>query len=577
MKVNLKLFIMMLLLAIIVAIADANLIYYLQTEALKESKPLVLQPQQGETTGQAANAVVTAPANMVDSPVDTGGVAVASLIPDPVNTVYDFYDYVKNHDCERAKIIRPDYDSCQDVDGISRISVKPWQVEDDRAAVTVELAYSKKGTAETFDGYVWLKRRADSYWQIQPKPMLKSEITANEFLQNKAGITPKATADVVSPETTDNLQIPLDQMANQTIEKKQGKPESETTGQAAKPDKEASDVVASSADDAPPPPPVAGWIDPIKIRSFGSQKILDACWSPSQLRGSPMDKKLRETPPDHSPPDRLFSRYQLKPLQPGLQGSIRTVQMPDPNKKLVALTFDLCERASEVTGYDADLVNYLRDHGVKATFYAGGKWMRSHPDKAKQLMADPQFEIGNHAWTHGNMRVLSGDELQNQVRWTQAQYELLWEDLSREVQQCLGVSPDEIRKIPPLPLSFRYPYGTCGEKALNFMAEQGLPSIQWNIVTADPWRKQTADGIAKTILQGIKPGSIIIAHANGRGWKTSEALSKFIPQLRDKGYEFVTVTELLQEGIAVEAKDSCYELKPGDNAFYDKKVGEGTE
>lgn len=574
MKITLKLFIMMLLLAIIVAIAGANLIYYLQTDTPKESTPLVLQPQQGAVEGQTGTVAAT-PASMTASPVATGGVAALPLIPDPVNTVYDFYDYVKNHDCGKAKVIRPDYNDCQDVDSVSRISVKPLQTEGDRAAVTLELAYSKKGKTETFDGYAWLKRGTDGYWQIQ-SPMSKDKTTAHDFLQNTAGITPRAMADIASPDATDKLQVPLDQMANQPIEVKPDMSASEATTQGAKPDIEASGVTASQEDNAPPPPPVAGRIDPLKVQSFGSQKILDACWSPEELRGSPAEKKLRETTPDHSPPARLFSRHQLKPLQSGLQGSIRTVQMPDPSKKLVALTFDLCERASEETGYDAELVNYLRENEIRATFYAGGKWMRSHPDKAKQLMADHRFEIGNHAWTHGNMRVLSSDDLQNQVRWTQAQYELLWEDLAREAQQR-GVSPDEISKIPLLPLSFRYPYGTCGVEALDFMAEQGLPSIQWNIVTADPWRKQTADGIAKTILQGIKPGSIIIAHANGRGWKTSEALSKFIPQLKAQGYKFVTVTELLQQGIAVDAKDSCYELKPGDNEFYDKKVGEGTE
>ena len=72
----------------------------------------------------------------------------------------------------------------------------------------------------------------------------------------------------------------------------------------------------------------------------------------------------------------------------GLRGSIRSVQ-PRGGRKLVALTFDLCEQADEVTGYDRRIVNYLREKGVKATFYAGGKWLRTHREKAMQLMADP--------------------------------------------------------------------------------------------------------------------------------------------------------------------------------------------
>jgi peptidoglycan/xylan/chitin deacetylase (PgdA/CDA1 family) len=68
-----------------------------------------------------------------------------------------------------------------------------------------------------------------------------------------------------------------------------------------------------------------------------------------------------------------------------------------PGDQPVALTFDLCEQADDVTGYDRRIVNRLRDEGVRATFFAGGKWMRSHEEKAQQLMADPRFEIGNQA------------------------------------------------------------------------------------------------------------------------------------------------------------------------------------
>ncbi len=202
--------------------------------------------------------------------------------------------------------------------------------------------------------------------------------------------------------------------------------------------------------------------------------------------------------------------------------------------------------------------------------------MRSHPDQTKQLMADPRFEVGNHAWTHGNMRMLTGNEMKNQILWTQAQYELLRDSLAEDLLQC-GVPQQEINKLPPIPLSFRYPYGTCSREALDFMGDYGLPSVQWNIVTADPWRKQTADGIVKTVLQSIKSGSIIIAHANGRGWNTRDALTKLVPALRAKGYRFVTVTELLAEGKEIESTDTCYELRLGDNQSYDKKVGKGTE
>ena len=303
--------------------------------------------------------------------------------------------------------------------------------------------------------------------------------------------------------------------------------------------------------------------------TFGSAAILNACWTPEQLKGSEQDRIIHKIhdPADKNPPTQLTPINNPLPLPNRLKGSIRQV-IPDPTKKLVALTFDLCEGPNEHAGYEASIINYLRENHIPATFYAGGKWMRSHPDKTKQLMADPLFEIGNHTWTHGNMRRLTGEKMREQVLWTQAEYEIIRQQLQDDLPHC-GVDSQEIKNIPPIPFTFRYPYGVCSPESLGYMQDYGLPSIQWNIVTADPWKAQTAERIAKTILQEIKPGSIIVAHANGRGWKTAEALDKFIPQLKAQGYEFVNVTKLLAEGKQIEAADSCYELKPGDNLRYD--------
>jgi peptidoglycan-N-acetylglucosamine deacetylase len=60
-----------------------------------------------------------------------------------------------------------------------------------------------------------------------------------------------------------------------------------------------------------------------------------------------------------------------------------------------------------------------------------------------------------------------------------------------------------------------------------------------------------------------------VLHANGRGWHTAEALPGVIADLRARGFEFATVSEMLAKGEPVIA-DSCYERKPGDNARYDK-------
>ena len=239
----------------------------------------------------------------------------------------------------------------------------------------------------------------------------------------------------------------------------------------------------------------------------------------------------------------------LPPVPPQYQNSMRGVS-PIQGRKVVALTFDLCEGAREVSGYDARVVNYLRARQVKATFFAGGKWLRSHPEKAMQLMADPRFEVGSHSWDHPHFQSLSEAAMADQVLRTQAQYEALWQELSRRAR-AQGIDPAEVDKIPRVPALFRFPYGTCGPQALGLLARLGLATIQWSIVTGDPDKHQYARRIAAAVLSRIHPGAIIICHANGRGVWTADALPLFVPQLVDQGYTFVTVSELLRCGPAL--------------------------
>lgn len=496
-----------------------GVMFYLDTT---ETKWKIREIKLDETQRNLGDGVIA-----LSQPVlASGGVTNSPFTPNPENTVYEYYEALNKQDCEMAKWLWPSTQSCSKEEELDDVKISTRKEIGGLALVKVNRKFYKSDTPYLHIGYIWLKRGETNYWKIQPESFT-TEARANVFFEGK-------------------LATQLSSQLQNTI---------------------VNDSIVEGRT-----------VDVTSFKTFGSQEILDSCWSTDTLKGSFLEKNIisYKNNPDYSPPVRQVPYHSPVPLPSRLQGSIRTVKIPNPEKKLVAITFDLCEHAGEKTGYDSLVVNHLRSNKVPATFYAGGKWMRSHPVKTKQLMADPLFEVGNHAWTHGNMRVLSGSEMRQQVLWTQAQYEVLWDSLAEELPQC-GVPITEIEKIPPIPLSFRYPYGTCSSESLGFMEEYGLPSVQWNIVTADPWRKQTSDGIADTIIKNIKPGSIIIAHANGRGWKTGEALPKFIPRLRAMGYQFVTVSELLASGTEVEAKDTCYELKPDDNLFYDKKVGRGTE
>jgi len=293
------------------------------------------------------------------------------------------------------------------------------------------------------------------------------------------------------------------------------------------------------------------------------------CRSQAELEGSAPENRTARSPAGlrNIPPSRTRPGENPPGLLPEMANSIRSVKLPE-NVKLIALTFDLCEGEKEISGYDPGIVNYLRANKIKATFFAGGKWMRSHPEKTMQLMAEPLFEIGNHSWNHKNFRKLDKREAQDQVLWTQAQYELLWEDL--QTRPCFHATGEQETKIPRVPRLFRFPFGACNPDNLKMLQDLGLPAIQWNIVSGDPAKGRSAAAIAQTVLRSARPGSIIVFHANGRGHCTADSLPMFAPSLGKAGYNFVTVSELLASGVPV-AVPQCYEMRPGDNLRYDSR------
>jgi peptidoglycan/xylan/chitin deacetylase (PgdA/CDA1 family) len=272
--------------------------------------------------------------------------------------------------------------------------------------------------------------------------------------------------------------------------------------------------------------------------------------------------------PDESPPARTAPRHSPPPLPDARRGIIRRVALPEGDRR-VALSFDLCERAVHVTGYDARLVDALRAGNAKATFFAGGKWLRSHPERALQLLADPRFELGTHTWTHANMAVAPQAERTRQIDWTNAQLELLRDELDRRLAArglpASGLGP---------PTLFRLPYGRGGEDEARLLNERGLAVIQWDVVGEGG--SGSAQARAQAIAAMLRPGSIVLLHANAMPKDTAEVLRCLLPLLASKGFATATVSELLDAG-RPERVASGYFTTPGDNALYDTRfAGHGT-
>ncbi len=190
----------------------------------------------------------------------------------------------------------------------------------------------------------------------------------------------------------------------------------------------------------------------------------------------------------------------------------------------VALTFDLCQDPQYPAGYDASVVDVLTRYGVPATFFMGGDWMRTHPEETKALASNPTFELGNHSWSHPNFETLSAAEMSREIEMTEDMLFQLTGSHSR---------------------LFRLPGGTYNDLSLQVIAEHGLYTIQWDSVTGDPDPTFDAETILAEVQRTARKGSIIVMHANGRGWHTAEALPAMIEYLQGKGLTLVTVSQLI--------------------------------
>jgi peptidoglycan/xylan/chitin deacetylase (PgdA/CDA1 family) len=193
--------------------------------------------------------------------------------------------------------------------------------------------------------------------------------------------------------------------------------------------------------------------------------------------------------------------------------------------KRIALTFDACS-TRQPSHYDERVTKVLVDKKVPATIFLGGKWIEDNLDHARYLASLPQFELGNHTFLHPHLIRVDDARLRKELAWTQA---VLYAVTGRQATL------------------FRAPYGEYDDRVVRFAAEAGMTTIQYDLASGDPDVHITKESLIKYVVNTVRPGSIVVMHINRRGWHTAEALPEIIDDLRQKGFIFTTVGELISE------------------------------
>ena len=190
----------------------------------------------------------------------------------------------------------------------------------------------------------------------------------------------------------------------------------------------------------------------------------------------------------------------------------------ETDKKQIALSFDAAWGNEDT----ATILQILKEHDVKVTFFMTGGWVEAYPDDVKAILADGH-DLGNHSENHKNMSQLSNGDCE--------------EELMLVHNKVLELTGYEM-------FLFRPPYGDYDNDVINVAKKCGYYPIQWDVDSLD-WKDYGVDAIIETVTKHkhLGNGSIILCH-NGAKF-TAQALDTLITTLKEQGYEFVPISQLI--------------------------------
>ncbi len=197
----------------------------------------------------------------------------------------------------------------------------------------------------------------------------------------------------------------------------------------------------------------------------------------------------------------------------------------DTQELVIALTFDDGPSAL----YTDSVLAILREHGVKATFFVTGSETDTNLTFAKKIVEDGH-ELGNHSYSHFRMVLKSPKTIRNEIERT---------DLAIRSAGYNG------------PINFRPPFGKKLFLLPWYLSKHDRTTIMWDLEPESYSEIAiSSDKIVSYVIENVKPGSILLLHVMyASGEESRKALPLIIDQLQKIGYQFKTVSELLNNNL----------------------------
>ena len=191
-------------------------------------------------------------------------------------------------------------------------------------------------------------------------------------------------------------------------------------------------------------------------------------------------------------------------------------------EKLIALTFDDGPHPQ----YTEEILDILKEYDAKATFFVLGKFAELYPEIIKRQSREGH-EIGNHTYSHIDIKKSTKDKLLDEYEKT---------------QNIIAKLTDNKPKL------FRPPYGSFNNNTIDIVEMDNSIIVLWSShQDSKDWSNPDVKKIVNSTLSNVKNGDIILFHDYVYYEKsnTVEALKEILPELKNRGYKFVTISELI--------------------------------
>ncbi len=203
----------------------------------------------------------------------------------------------------------------------------------------------------------------------------------------------------------------------------------------------------------------------------------------------------------------------------------------DTARPMVALTFD----DGPQTAVGNQIMNCLAAYGGKATFFVVGERCASRAAELQRMVAEGH-EIGNHTYSHALLNKKSADVIRSQVDQGVA-----------AITAASGVPP-ALMRLPG------------GNQNSTVLANVNYPMIQWSIDTRD-WESRNTQSVVNIVLSQVRDGDIVLMHELYA--TTGAAVEQIVPELVNRGYQLVTVSEMARaRGVLLVPGQLYYSMRP---------------